>query len=181
MLKTLAFIAEELNEHKITWGVGGSLLLNFYKLIDKPNDIDILVDEADAARLNKIMLSIGSACEATSIRPFCTTYFSEYEMNKVEIDVMGGLAIQHDVGIYKLAHKQESIVASKLVNGIEIPLCSLEDWYILYWLIPNKQEKAILIEEYLMRNGVEHPRIIEDALKQPLPIEVRKRVEKLYN
>lgn len=58
MLKTLSFIGENINKKEIAWGVGGSFLLHFYNLIDKPNDIDILVDERDETKLNKFMQSI---------------------------------------------------------------------------------------------------------------------------
>ena len=44
---TLSYIGERLNEERIMWGVGASILLNHYGLVDKPNDIDILVDLKD--------------------------------------------------------------------------------------------------------------------------------------
>lgn len=81
---------------------------------------------------------------------------------------MGGFGIQHIDGIYKLSFDKKSIVAYKKINGVDIPLCSLEDWYVLYWLIPNKQEKALLIENYLRANGLMYPHLLETALKQPL-------------
>jgi len=48
-------------------------------------------------------------------------------------------------------------------------------------LIPGKREKAVLIENYLKMNGVIHTSLLEKALKQPLPIEVKERVIKLLN
>lgn len=181
MLKTLSFVADRLSDHNITWGVGGSLLLSFYKIIDKPNDIDILVDERNATKLNEIMSSVGKPKEALSSNPFRTIYFSKYRINGIDIDVMGGFAIQHDEGIYKISLQQESIVTHKKINGVDIPLCSLEDWYILYWLIPNKQKKALLIEKYLKANGVAYPQLLIEALKHSLPLEVKERIEKLLS
>ncbi|WP_232827966.1 hypothetical protein [Paraliobacillus sp. X-1268] len=179
MLHTLSFIGDRLERRNITWGVGGSLLLSFYKIIDKPNDIDILVDETNVIRLNEVMLSMGKPKEALNLNPYHTKDFSKYKINGVDIDVMGGFAIKHEKGIYKLSLNQDSIVTHKNINGVDIPLCSLEDWYILYWLIPNKQEKALLIERYLRNNGVAYPQLLEEALKQPLPIEVKDSVTKL--
>lgn len=175
MLETLSFIGDRLSDENITWGVGGSLLLNFYNIIDKPNDIDILVEEGNAAKFNEIMSSIGKPKEALSSNPFRTKYFSKYKVNGIDIDVMGGFAIQHNEGIYKLSLQQQSIVAQKNINGVDIPLCSLEDWYILYLLIPNKEkkEKALLIERYLKTNGVTYPHLLEEAMKHSLPIEVK--------
>lgn len=176
MLLTLSYIGESLENENITWGVGGSLLLSFYQLIDKPNDIDILVTESNAAELNEIMLSIGKPKEAKATNPFRTTIFSKYTIDDIGIDIMGGFAVQHNNGVYRLVLQQDSIVDYKKINGVNIPLCSLEDWYILYWLIPNKQEKAILIENYLRTTGVKNPKLLEKALKQPLPLEVKVRI-----
>jgi hypothetical protein len=165
--------------NKIIWGVGGSLLLNFHKLIDHPNDIDILVDENDAAHFNEIISPMAENKEVKLSNPFCTTYFSKYCMNNVDIDIMGGFAIQHNEGVYKLSLKEESIVDHRKINGVEVPLCALEDWYILYCLIPNKQEKVFLIENHFKTNGVKYSRLLEEALKQPLPFEVKDSVIKL--
>lgn len=183
MLETLSFIGDRLSHQNITWGVGGSLLLSFYKIIDNPNDIDILVDEKNAVLLNEIMSSVGKTKKtlSSSLSLFRTVSFSKYRINGIDIDVMGGFAIQHDEGTYKLSLQQESIVAHKKINGINIPLCSLEDWYILYWLIPNKQEKALLIEKYLRTNGIAHPQLLKKALRQSLPPEVKKRINKVLN
>lgn len=181
MLETLSLIGDRLSNENITWGVGGSLLLSFYNIIDKPNDIDILVDERNATKFNKIMSSIGKPKEALSANPFRTKYFSKYKINGVDIDVMGGFAIQHDEGIYKLSLQQASIVAHKKIHGVDIPLCSLEDWYILYLLIPNKQEKAMLIEKYFRTHGVTYPHLLKEAMNHSLPLEVKGRIDKLLS
>jgi hypothetical protein len=180
MLETLSMIGNTItNIRKITWGVGGSLLLNFHKLIDNPNDIDILVDERDASNLNEIIKPLGENKETIRTNPFRTTYFTKYRINNIDIDIMGGFGIQHNEGVYKLLFREDSVVAHKKINGIEIPLCALEDWYVLYNLIPNKQEKVAIIEQYLKSNGIKHSKLLERALKEPLPIEVRERVIKL--
>jgi hypothetical protein len=181
LLDTLSVIGKELNKTNIIWGVGGSLLLSFYKLIDGPNDIDILVTERSADQLNKVLFNIARTNEVIHYDPYKTVYFSKYSIDQVDIDVMGGLAIQHDEGVYKLAFNEGSVVAHKKINGVEIPLCSLEDWYILYGLIPGKQEKAILIENHFKNMGVNHPIVLEEALKQPLPFKVKERVKNLLN
>ncbi|MFD1737189.1 hypothetical protein ACFSCX_11565 [Bacillus salitolerans] len=179
VLETLSIIGDRFNKLKFTWGVGGSLLLNFYQLIDKPNDIDILVSETNAIQLNEVISFIGISKQAKRSTPFLTTYFTKYSIQNIDIDIMGGFAIQHTEGVYKLSLKSESIVAHKKINGVDIPLCSLEDWYILYCLIPGKQEKADLIENHLKSKGITHPRLLEEALLQPLPFDVKERVVNL--
>jgi hypothetical protein len=181
LIETLTIIGKSLNDREITWGIGGSLLLSFHQLITNPNDIDILVDENHANQLNEIIAPMGESKKVLHSDPFRTNYFTKHRMNNTDIDIMGGFAIQHSEGIYKLSLNKESIVAHITINGVEIPLCSLEDWYILYWLIPGKQEKSVLIENYLRTNGVKHSWLLEEALKQQLPYEVKERVKKLLN
>lgn len=176
LLNTLSNIGNKLKNKEIICGIGGSLLLSFYELIDNPNDIDILVSENHANELNEIMTSIGMKKKVIRTAPFRTKYFSKYLVNNTEIDIMGGFAIEHEKGIYTLPIEEESIVGHQDINGVDIPLCSLEDWYILYWLIPGKQEKAIIIENYLKTNGVKHASLLEKAIKQTLPKEVKERV-----
>ncbi|WP_343042145.1 hypothetical protein [Ornithinibacillus caprae] len=181
MLETLSVIGKSMNEKNITWGVGGSLLLSFYQLIDKPNDIDVLVDENDVNQLNQLIASIGNAKEAKRLSPFRTKYFNKYSVNDIDIDIMGGFAIQHNEGAYQLSFTEKSIVDYKKINGVDIPLCSLEDWYILYWLIPGKREKATMIETYLKALGVKYPKLLEEALNQSLPTELIERILRLLN
>ncbi|WP_047981772.1 nucleotidyltransferase domain-containing protein [Ornithinibacillus contaminans] len=176
MLNTLVRIGKCLQNVEITWGVGGSLLLNFHQLIDKPNDIDILVDERNASRLMEIISPLGRMKEAKRSEPFRTVYFSKLAIEEVAIDIMGGFAISHQEGVYHLPLTADRIVEYKTINGVDIPLCALEDWYILYSLIPGKQEKAVLIENHFRTTGVKHPNLLEEALKRPLPQEVRGKI-----
>ncbi|WP_188454807.1 hypothetical protein [Virgibacillus oceani] len=181
MLETLSYIGEIINNNNITWGVGGSLLLKIHNLIDNPNDIDILVSKYNATHLNKILLPLGKRKEVTYSAPFRTSYFTKYCINNIGIDIMGGFAIEHAEGIYKLSFHRDSIVAYQKINGVDIPLCSLEDWYILYCLIPNRQDKLELLEKYFKTNGIQHARILENALMQPLPAKIKAKVLRLLN
>lgn len=181
MLETLSYFGNLIQDKNITWGVGGSLLLHFYHLIEHPNDIDIIVEEKDAVGLNEIISPIGERKNAIRSNPFRTLHFSKYKINQFDFDIMGGFAIQHGEGVYKLSFSEESISGFKNINGVNIPLCSLEDWYILYWLIPGKQEKAALIENHFRNHGIQQPNLLETALKQPLPSAVKDRIVNLFN
>jgi hypothetical protein len=182
MLETLSLIGNTIaNRRNITWGVGGSLLLHFHNLINDPNDIDLLVDERDASHIEAVLIPLGETRKAIRQSPFCSTHFTKYCIHNIDIDVIGGFSIEHNNGVFKLLFNEDSVVEHIEVNGIEVPLCSLEDWYVLYNLMQNKQDKVIIIENYLKLNGIKHPHLLERALKEPLPFEVRERVEKLLN
>ncbi|MCU9613212.1 hypothetical protein OEV98_06560 [Caldibacillus lycopersici] len=176
MLNTLSTIANNLNNKQITWALGGSLLLKFHQLVEAPNDIDILIEENHAHTINKILSTLGTTKEAIHTPPFRTKQFLKFQIQATSVDVMGGFAIEHQEGIFQLPFTEASIVEHRTINGIEIPLSALEDWWILYSLMPGKQEKANLLENHLRENGVKHKSILEKALKQSLPTELKNKV-----
>lgn len=181
MFKTLAYIAEKLNEEKVLWGVGASILLNHYGLVDKPNDIDILVALKDIEKADKILSSIGVKKDREKAATYATKYFYEYSIEGFDVDVMSGLTINHEEGAFQLTFDESSIVGTKEINGVKVPLSSLEDWYVIYQLIPNREVKVKLVEEYLINNGVENPSLLERTLLLELPESVRENVLRMLN
>ena len=181
MFNTLSYIGKKFNEKRIMWGVGASILLNNYGLIDKPNDIDILVDLKDIEKADKVLKSIGKkiVCEKTDI--YSTKYFYEYVVNNFDVDVMAGLSINYDNGIFKYIFDQSSISEIKVINGVNIPLTSLEDWYVIYQLIPNREIKVSMIENYILLNGIKKPYLLERALRGNLPNEVKDNIQTLLD
>lgn len=177
VFNTLSYIGEKLNEERIEWGVGASILLNHYGLIDKPNDIDILVSIKDIEKADKILKSIGEKKIWEKTETYSTKYFYEYIVNGVDVDVMAGLSINYNNGIFKYLFNQSSISEIKIINGVNIPLTSLEDWYIIYQLIPKREIKVTMIENYLLLNGVKMPTLLERALRGDLPKKVRDKIE----
>lgn len=91
---------------------------------------------------------------------------------------MSGFAIEHDQGIYTFLLDEHATMESVRKDGRVIPYTSLEDWYVLYQLIPNKGRKADLIESYWLTNGIDQPELLSRAANQPLPSEVRSRINR---
>lgn len=173
---TLSYIGKKLNEEKIVWGVGGSIMLNHYGIIDKPNDIDILVDLNDIEKADKIIKSIGEKKDWEKEDTYSTEHFYEYIVNDIDVDVMSGLTINYDNGIFRYIFDECSISDNKKINGVNIPLTSLEDWYVLYQLIPKREMKVRIIENYLLLNGVKRPDLLERSLSGDLPKQVRDKI-----
>jgi predicted nucleotidyltransferase len=173
---TLSYIGKKLNEERIVWGVGGSIMLNHYGIIDKPNDIDILVDLNDIEKADKIIKSIGEKKEWEKEDTYSTQHFYEYIVNDIDVDVMSGLTINYDNGIFRYIFDESSISDNKKINGVNIPLTSLEDWYVLYQLIPKREIKVRMIENYLLLNGVKRPDLLERSLRGDLPKQVRDKI-----
>ncbi len=181
MFNTLAYLGEKLNKSNIVWGVGASILLNQFGFIDDPNDIDILVDINDIDRTDDILKSIGVRKKLERVDVYSTEYFYEYIINQVDVDVMAGLRINHKSGVFKYVFDYNSISEYRKINGIDIPFTSLEDWYVIYQLIPRRELKVNMIENYILSNGIKKPLLLERAVEGNLPIDVRDRVRKMLN
>jgi hypothetical protein len=179
MINTLCQIGEKINNENLLWGVGASLLLNQYGLIEKPNDIDLMVSLEDIDRTDTILKGIGERKEKDRKPCYSTRVFYEYVINSIDIDVMAGFGILHNKGVYEYPFSQESITEHKIINGVRIPFTSLEDWYVFYQLMPNRESKVKLIENYLLSNGIKHPALLELALARNLPDEVIFRTRRL--
>lgn len=181
VLNELSYIGQKLNEKGIIWGVGASVLLALYELVDECNDIDILVDMNDIEMADRILSSIGIKNKSIEVKNYSTQYFYEYKIRGFDVDVMAGLAINHSEGTYEQAFDYSCISDSKLINGVEIPLSSLEDWYVIYQLIPNRELKVNIIEDYLLTNGIKRSDLLKKALLFNLPIRVRQNIDMILN
>lgn len=175
---TLGYIAEKFNDYKILWGVGASIVLNHYGLVNKPNDIDILIAEKDIKKVDEILCSLGNKELKQEVDTYSTKFFGEYIVDGVEIDVMARFIINHNCGKYEFEFDTQSITLTKFDNNIKIPLTSLEDWYVIYQLMPGREYKVKMIEDYFLANGVENLNLIKRALRKELPDKVITRINK---
>jgi len=180
----LVRIAENLDGTDIVWGVGASVLLNQYSLVDNPSDIDIIVAVSDAQNLNNILRNISDNKRQVGFNPgtgiYHTTSFIEYNINGIDIDVMGGFKIELPEGIYEYRFDKESVPHYFLIKGTYVPFSTLEEWFVLYQLIPGRENKVRLIEEYFRENGIHYPFLLQRMIEgQALPEEVVGRVRRL--
>lgn len=154
LFNTLSYIAKKFNDENLTWAVGASVLLNQYSLVKSPNDIDILVALKDVEKADSILKSIGNKNISEKSSTYLTKYFYEYNINGIDIDLMSGLTINFENENYEYLFNKDCIKNYSTINDTKIPLTSLEDWYILYQLIPNRDKKVSLIENYLIENNI---------------------------
>ncbi len=179
MLNALTDFAKECNAANLVWAVGGSLLLAQYGLVSRPNDIDILTDPESFAQAASIMKSIGEEQPRTDTPTFSTLHYRKYIVSNVMVDLMSGLAINHPYGQFRFFFDSASISGTMKTDGMEIPLASLEDWYVIYSLIPGRQAKADLIRTHLMTNGVRRANLLSRILEAQLPPELKENIKQL--
>lgn len=181
VFETLSCIGEKLNENNVLWAVGASILLNQYDLSYKPNDIDILVREDDIKKVDEILKGLGEKKAWEKENTYSTKHFYEYVINNVDVDVMSGLIINHEKGQYKYVFDNKSISFVKKINNVNTPFTSLEDWYVIYQLLPNRKNKVQFIETYLRKNSVIKSELLIRALKGNLPENVSENINNLLN
>ncbi len=175
MIETLCRIAQKLNSVKVCWGVGASFMLKQHGLIENPNDLDLMVSVGDTEQADQILTSMGKRLESVRKPCYSTLFFYEYQIDGVEIDLMAGFGVFHAAGHYEYQFDPQSIVERKVIIGVEIPFTALEDWYILYQLMPNREPKVKAIEDYWSSNGIQHPNLLKLALAGNLPENVLHR------
>lgn len=172
-------IAATLNREGILWALGGSLVLNHYGLGASPNDIDLIVALEDVERADTLLQALGEKREWVRNSAYATRYFGEYRVGTTEIDVMAGLRINHEEGCYAYMFDADAISARHFTEDVEIPFTALEDWYVLYQLIPGRMHKADIIEEFLYSQGTVRRDRLERASQGCLPHGVRERIRGL--
>jgi len=169
MFQTLSAIGTKLNENNIIWGVGASILMYQHGLLSNPHDINLIVDINDIEKADKILKRMGERKTYYKDTNYSTKYFYEYVINNIDVDVMAGLAINHNSGIFEYNFDCNSVSEFIEINDVSIPFTSLEDWYVIYQLIPGRESKVKMIEDYLLQSRLHNPDLLKRLLQENLP------------
>lgn len=144
-LSVLSKIGKELNENNIVWAVGGSLLLYLKGKADEFQDIDIMVMEDNIKKLKEILQQYGDLALPNLNVQYKTRHFLEFTIDEVEVDVMAGFVIIYKGKEYDCSLQPESIMEHFLINDVDIPLQSLNEWRKYYTLM-GRTEKVEMID-----------------------------------
>lgn len=144
-LAVLSKLAGEFNKQNIVWAVGASLLLYLKDYVEDFNDIDIMVADTDAAKMETILKSMGTLQPSTKAN-YETKHFREFTVDQVDVDMMGGFAIVKDGQVYDCDLKSSQIMEYIEVQGQKIPLHSIELWR-KYYMLMGRDKKAVIIDQ----------------------------------
>ena len=147
-LSVLEKVAKILNQNKITWATGASLLLYLKGIVDDFQDIDIMISEEDVLVVTNLLDNYGTLQKNNPNYKYKTKVFLEYVIDDVEIDIMAGLIIVANNSEYYFPLKKEGIKEIIVINDTPIPLQSIEEWKTYYSLM-GRMEKVKLIEQKL--------------------------------
>ncbi|MCZ8522935.1 MULTISPECIES: nucleotidyltransferase family protein [Paenibacillus] len=178
-LRALRTIAGALDGADIAWGLGGSALLYVRGLTARlPNDIDLLLDENEAPQAFERLAALGPAELQGLKEPYCSLHFRRFTLEGCGADLIAGFGIRHEEGVYRLPWSPSAASPRLPLHGTPdgIPLTPLEDWYVLYLLLPGRADKAQLIEDG-WKDGVPlRSGLLREALDRPLPAAVCLRI-----
>lgn len=146
-IDVLCKIAHYLNNEKITWAVGASLLLYLKGIVNDFQDIDILVTDEDVTKLMEVFEKLGSLEPSDSNSKYKTEYFLEYIVDGVEVDAIGGYIITNNGIDYDCSLKKDQITENIIINNEKIPLHSLCLWK-KYYMLMGRKEKVDLLKDY---------------------------------
>ena len=183
MMSVLAKAAHALNRAGVVWGVGASALLCLAGLADECNDIDLIIAPPSEEAACQALEKLGAKAQppAPPSTSYDTASFLEYRLDGVEFDLLCDFAIRRRDGVYRYDFGHERVAGWVNVLDARAPLCPLEDWYILYLLMPGRQKRATVIGKYLKQNPGENSRVwLSRWLHSRLPGDVRERVMTLY-
>lgn len=154
---TLYELARRLNSNQIHWSLGGSLMLKLRGIPMDVHDIDILVHAADFDLCCELLSQSSTELNVYESDVFKTKLYRKFKWNETEIDCMGGMSVQLPSMLfeYQFDHKDVDIIQDEHT----IPLSYMEDWYLLYLLMPNRVSKLKCLESYFNQHSVNQERI----------------------
>lgn len=173
-------IANGLNELDCTWAIGGSVMLNHFGLVEKPNDIDILIDASHSDKVKEFMNSIGTYVELPSKSPFKTKEFFGYIVDGIMVEFLGDFKIELENGkVYEFILDECAIKEYMIVDGVKVNLTTLEDWFVAYGVMKDPKKRTPLLKKYFSKYGIKYRDLLERNKNNNLPIDVKLDIESI--
>ncbi|MBE0600948.1 MAG: hypothetical protein IH607_04115 [Firmicutes bacterium] len=147
-LNVLERIAERFHAARITWAVGGSMLLYFKGIVPVFRDIDILVKTEEAETVREILAELGTQQTSARSDTYRSEAFFEFNIDGVDVDVIAGFVIVRNGVPCDRSLRDDEITESVRSGNETIPLHSLAVWRRNYELM-DQPEKVRLIDDSL--------------------------------
>ena len=152
-LRVLTRIAETLNSHGITWGVGASLLLNFKSITQEFHDIDLMTTAEDVEQVKELLSGLGELQPPNPNDRYFSRHFYEFVIDGVDVDVMEGFVIVHDGQKINCPFSADSIAETIELDGQKIPLQAVPEWR-RYYALMGREAKVNMIDQALEQKEV---------------------------
>lgn len=166
-----------LEANDIPYAIGGSLLLSLKGLPVIPNDVDILVEPKMFAKAHKVIREYAAAFEnkppqGRFLTKACTTFTMA---DGLKVDLMTDFAVSYENGRFEMPF---TIEKAETQAGM-LPFSSMEAWYVMYWLLPGKEAKRALMEDYFRSGGLIDKEYLTQVLMLGLPDDISHAIKDL--
>ncbi|MFA5006296.1 MAG: hypothetical protein WC509_02370 [Candidatus Izemoplasmatales bacterium] len=164
MINTIEKVGKALNESKIRWAIGGSVLLQANGFAVEPNDLDVIFEARDTEEALEVFESLGAKHASDPSYHYQSYSFTELIVGAIEVDLMAGLKIIRDRTPYLYPFDASTPLEVREIGGVAVPFMSLDDWLVLYYLMPGKLWKAKLIADQFRKTGPTNPGRIDQLI-----------------
>ena len=168
-------ITKRLNQENILWGVGDSMLLWCYELLEENDKISIIIAERDIGKVDTLLSDLGTRMQEEETCFYDSVFFQQYHIEGITVDVISGIIIYSHERVYRYSFDEKSIPHYTRIGGEKIPLTTLEEWYVLYSIMPQCEGRAKLIERFFDDIGIIYPEVLKRMLKDELSKQVMKK------
>ena len=156
IVKALKLIESKLRGSRVRWVLAGSVSLALQGVDIRPNDIDILTDKEGAFEINRLLKDY----EVKPIRFRCSrffqSYFGEFEIEGVKVEVMGDLKELVE-GEWRSLSQRLSTSRIIEIEGIKLPVSPLEDQLRSYQALGRRKNSSKIrkIREALAKRSLD--------------------------
>lgn len=175
---TIYRLSKKLNESNITWGVGGSTLLEYYGLYTQPDDLDVWIHPKDIKKAKRLFKDF-KHIKTNIYLP--DKYHFKIQFLDIEVDFVACFMVKPNQHEFSFFISPNNLKYIKMQDGT-IPLTFLEDWYIIYKLL-KREDKSRIIEDYFKKNysalSVNAINISLNNQHNTIPIQAIKSIENL--
>lgn len=176
---------DELRKADVRWGLACSTNLFVRGIVDEFHDLDLIVDIKSIPKVEKIMKEQGAILKETGGNGYCESdIYMHFQFGRVDVDVISGFRVVTFGTHFEYYFNPEELQFIELEDK-NIPLISMEALYLLYSMMEGWQArrrfKRVLIEEYLLAEKIEFPRILESALGANLPSWIKRNIAGILN
>ena len=178
--EALFTLYDELNKADIRWGLECSTNLFIRGIVDEFHDLDLLVDIKSIPKIEEIMGKLGAILKETGGNGYCESdMYMHFQFGRIDVDVISGFRLVTFGTHFEYYLNPEELQYMHL-EGRNIPLVSMEALYLLYSMMEGWQArrryKRVLIEEYLLREEIKFPHILENSLGSNLPGWIKRNI-----
>lgn len=151
-LNVLKKIYSQLKDKNINWVVTGSLGFTLQGVPVEPNDIDIQTDREGAYEIERIFSEFVSKKVKFSSAERIRSHFGELIIDGIKVEIMGDIQKRLEDGNWEEPVNLERYKRFVEVEGMKIPVLSLEYEYQAYLKL-GRIEKAKILKEWLNKNS----------------------------